>query len=1494
MSGRFPGAKNIEDFWQNLCDGVESIHVYSPEELAEAGVDPAVHHHRNYVNVGSILEDIDLFDASFFGLSPREAESMDPQQRLFMECAWHALEDAGYDPDQYKGNIGVFAGSAMSTYFQQLLKNPEFVARMGFLQVLVGNDKDYLTTHASYKLNLRGPSISIQSTCATSLVAICMACQNLLSRQSDMALAGGVCVRVPHKTGYYHEPGGIFSPDGHCRVFDAKAQGMIFGNGVGLVVLKRLADALADGDCIHAIVKAAALNNDGSSKASYAAPGLAGQAAVIKRAYAEAGIQPATIGYIEAHGTGTVMGDPVEIAGLTQAFCASTQKKGYCAIGSVKTNFGHLDHAAGIAGFFKTVLSLKHKMLPPSLHFETPNPAIDFAQTPFYVNSRLSEWKQQPWPRRAGVSAFGIGGTNAHVVLEEAPPCSILPNSHSSYLLVLSARTKTALDTATENLAKHLRQHPGQNLADIAYTYQVGRRAFAYRRMLVCQAMDDALAALEGLEPKRVTTERNGTRNRPVIFMFSGQGSQYPNMGADLYRAEPVFREQVDRCSELLSPILGLDLRHAIYPHAGQTGTADMLRQTRITQPALFVVEFALASLWMDWGVQPHTMIGHSVGEFVAACLAGVFSVEDALKLVAERGRLMQSLPSGSMLAVPLPEAEVLPLLQGKVCLAAVNDRSMCVVAGHTDRIEQLVAQLGADGIECRHLHTSHAFHSAMMDPIIEPFAEVVRKIDLKPPKLHFVSSVTGTWITQDQATNPDYWARHVREPVRFADGLDTVFDEEGCILLEVGPGMALSTFARRHPKKSTEQRVFSSLRHPQESQKDTDFILNTLGRLWLLFVQIDWSQFHRHERHFRMSLPTYPFERQRYWVEPANEAASVRARSSIKKPDITDWFYAPSWKRGFACELEDSLLGQQRLCWLIFEDACGVGANLVHRLEQKEQTVLTVKPGTEFARIGVHLYSLDPQRPEHYDTLLADIVAQGQIPDKIVHMWSITGKELRLPEIELFQVCQELGFYSLLWLTQALAKNRVMTPVDIGVVSNGMHLVNGDEQICPAKATILGACKSIPQEYLNLRCKSIDIAISPRAQRRNAGLSDHLIGELVGRSRDAVVAYRGGQRWLQSFEPAQLKGSVECPRLLREQGVYLITGGLGNIGLALAEELARTARARLVLTGRSEFPAPESWEQWLESHPADDRVSGRIRRLQAIEKLGAQILVCDADVSDEAEMRHLVERIYAHFGDLNGVIYGAGTLVAESFFGIDQATRHLCDLHFQPKVKGLLVLEKALYGKPLDFWFLLSSLSAILAGLGFTAYSAANNFQDALAFARSSHRGTPWISVNWDAWELQENWALAAMLPTEGTETFRRILSQASLRQVAVSISDLPARIDLWINPEMADETQGADESATLHERPELENEYVAPRTEMEQKLAKIWQDTLGVAQVGMHDNFFSELGGHSLLAMLVVARVRSQFCVDLASKRFMEAPTVAELAVVLDTLIVDVNSPV
>jgi acyl transferase domain-containing protein len=1525
MAGRFPGAKNLDEFWRNLRDGVESISFFTDEELISFGVDKNQLSDPDYVKASGFLDDIEMFDAAFFGYSPREAELIDPQQRIFLECAWEALEHAGYDSESYDGLIGVFGGVGSNSYIFNIYSNTEVVSSIDGTQLTISNEKDYLATRVSYKLNLRGPSVDVQSACSTALVGVHLARQSLLHYECDMALAGGILVNA-QKSGYLYSRGGIMSPDGHCRTFDAGANGSVGGNGVGIVVLKRLEDAIADGDCIHAVIKGSALNNDGSLRAGYTAPGVEGQAEVIVRAQAIAEVDAESITFLEAHGTATALGDPIEFAACMKAFRAGTSAKNFCAIGSVKSNVGHTGEAAGIAGLLKTVLALKHKQIPPSLHFEKPNVQIDLANSPFYINTMLVPWDTEGIPRRAGVNSFGLGGTNVHVIVEEAPAVESSDESRPAQLLIISARSEAALEAQTNNLIDYLRQNPGQNLGDIAYTLQMGRSAFTHRRMLVCRDANDAIESLTARNPKRVFNSVYDKGNRPVVFMFSGLGDQYVNMARGLYLNEKVFREQVDLCSILLKPIIGLDLRETLYtedarpvspapdasaarskPVAGidlrkalrRSGqqadeAAQRLDQTFIAQPALFVIEYALARLLMEWGVGAQAMIGFSLGEYVAACLAGVFSLEDALRLVAQRAQMIQELPAGAMLAVPLSEKEARPLLGRELSLSAITGDSLCVIAGPDIAIAELESKLNETGVVCRRLRATHAFHSSMMKPIASQFTELVRSIKLNAPKIPFISNLTGRWITDEQATSPDYWAAHMCESVRFSDGVNELCKDPQRVLLEIGPGQSLGPMAMQQ-EKSAERLYCSTLRHGYDNQPDEDFLLTALGKLWLAGIKINWRNFYGDERRHRVPLPTYPFERRRYWIEPG-QALSDDARApkmAGKKADISEWFYLQSWKRSLPPKLlkPEGLLGHER-CWAVLADQSWLSSAIVAWLKEAGQDVVTVAAGERFNKNSDGDYSINIASREDYDSLLRELVSRGKAPDVFVHLWSITDSEDAVSSAELFDALQEKGYYSLLYLTQALAKRGDTAPVQIEVVSNHVHDISGDELVSPEKATMLAACVTVPQELLNISSRCIDVRLPQAEADHRARLVSHIISEIMSSSPDVAVAYRGNQRWAQSFEPVRIEPDDEAVRPLRENGVYLVTGGFGGVGLLLSEYLARTCRARVALLGRSPLPDKSEWDEWLAAHDPTDPISRKMIKIRAIESAGAEVMLVNADVASEAELRSAIDQIHERFGEINGVLHAAGIAVTGS---VSQISRVECQMGFRAKAYGLYALEKALRGREVDFCLLFSSNASILGGLGFFAYSAANIFMDAFASQRKRAGGMDWISANWDGWMLpeqkddqfaiQSSIAQLVMEPEESAEAFRRVVSLNTANHLVVSTGDLDERLNIWVKRESLRRDQRSHQSqqhAVYHPRPGLQVAYAEPRDELEQAIADMWQKLLGLERIGIDDPFF-DLGGHSLLALQFFGALRNAYQVDLPLPTIFEAPTVAEMALVV-----------
>ncbi|WP_329172273.1 SDR family NAD(P)-dependent oxidoreductase [Streptomyces sp. NBC_01477] len=1357
---RYPGAENPDEFWANLRDGVESITRFGEDELRAAGVPEELLRDPDYVRARGILGDPALFDAGFFTITPREAELMDPQQRLFLECAWEALESSGYAGDRRPAATGVFAGAYENTYRRHVLADPGTVESAGWLLTHLSGERDYLATRTSYKLDLRGPSLTVQTACSTSLVAVHLASQALLSGGCDLALAGGSTVRARQTEGYLYEPEGILSPDGFTRSFDAAARGTVSSSGVGIVVLKRLDEALRDRDTVYAVIKGTAVNNDGAAKVGFSAPSVSGQARAIRAAHLMAGIDPAAVGYVETHGSGTALGDPIEVEGLARAFRAAGGRTGSHAIGSVKSNIGHTHAASGVAGLIKTALALRNRQIPPSLHYEQPNPDIDFARLPFHVNTELTEWKTDGALRLAGVSSFGTGGTNAHAVLEEAPARPATVSRRPWQLLPLSAHTDTALETATDRLAAHLRGNGGQQLADVAYTLQAGRKVFAHRQALVCADPDDAAEALEARAPRRLLRQTAGPAGaRQVAFMFSGLGDQYPHMAKDLYASEPVFRAEIDRCAALFRPHLGVDLRTLLYPEtaapagggmdlramlargAGPSAAAAELDRTVHAQPVTFMVEWALARLWMDWGIRPQAMIGYSIGEWVAACVAGVLTLEDAVFLVARRALLIDELDGGAMLAVSLPE-EPAALLDERLSVAAVNGPALTVLAGATDAVAEVEERLAVDGVACRRLQTTHAFHSRMMEQGRAPFVELTRTVTLRAPEIPYLSNVTGTWITDSEATDPAYWARHMCETVRFSGAVTELWRTPGRIILEVGPGQAYSSLALQLLPEGAggDRMALSSLPADRTARSAARFLLTSLGRLWLAGVEPDWDRVHAGEAPGRVPLPSYPFERRRYWIDdapgPGRAQHRPQAASMAKRADVADWFSVPSWTSTapLAPVGDGELAGEPRR-WLLFTDGQGTGQRVADRLGGAGHDVTTVVAAERFEQLGDHRFAVTPDRREDYDQLLRVLGERDALPQTIVHLWTLTGESPGRPTVAHFDALQRRGFHSLLLLTQAWGAHGADAPLHLAVVSDGLRQVTDGEQVTPAKATVIGPVTVAPQEHPGLTAQSIDLGTGPAAQ--GAAAADRLLTELVRRPADPVVAHRGRGRWTPGWEPVRVEQPERPPVRIRDRGVYLITGGLGGMGLALAEHLARTARVRLVLVGRSPLPPRQGWADLLAAQPEEDETAARIRKVLALEELGAEVLVLAADVADEDRMRAAVAEATGRFGAVHGVIHAAGVPGA----GVMQLKRpEAATAVLTPKTHGVLVLDalmdSVLDAAALDFVLLCSSTIALSGGLGQVDYCAANAFLDAYAHHRSAAGGPYTVSVNWDAWQ--------------------------------------------------------------------------------------------------------------------------------------------------------------
>ena len=1549
LACRFPGASNPAAFWKLLREGREAVEELSDDQLLEAGVSREQLGREGFVKKSVLLDGIDRFDAGYFGYSPREAIAMDPQHRLFLECAVEALESAGCNPEDEATNrtVGVYAGAGLESYMlYQLGLGGGAVDPAEVYQLSVGNLKDFLASRVAYALDLRGPAVAVQTACSTSLVAVHLACQSLLSGEIDVALAGGSSLEIPQAQGYRYQPGMIFSPDGHCRPFDAAAQGTVRGSGTGIVVLKRLAEAVADGDSIRAILRGSAVNNDGRQKVGYTAPSVECQAAVIAEALEMAEATPESISYVEAHGTGTELGDPIEMEALSLAL-GSQERRGACAVGSVKSNLGHLDTAAGVAGLIKTVLALEHRELPASLGFEQPNPKIDFSRGPFAVNHRLQPWPAENGPRRAGVSSFGIGGTNAHLVLEEAPPRSPGGASRPHQLLLLSAQGEEPLFQAAVELADHLESRPEIPLADAAFTLQRGRRSLGHRMAVVAEGREEAISLLRGEEPEVQWIGTAPGSEPSVAFLFPGQGSQHLGMAASLYRNEEGFRRRLDHCAEILRVPMGIDLRELLgfsdpsSDHLPAEGSSlaqakERLTATRFAQPALFAVEYSLAGLWSDWGLKPDAYLGHSIGEWVAACLAGVFTLEDALALVAERGRLMGEMSAGAMLSVSLPAEEVEDLLAGRghqpsfspdlaaaletLEVAVINGPRSTVVSGPRQAVVQLEKSFKEEGIPCRLLATSHAFHSAMMEPAVVAFEKAVAQRPRSTPRLPFLSNVSGDWIRSEEAVDASYWAAQLRQPVRFAAAVGRLLEDPSRLLLEVGPGQALTTLARRQEAFSTAHRALASLPAAKSREDDSRFLLTTLGRLWLSGIKPQWQHFYGAEERRRQVLPTYPFQSQRYWAEPAVAAPQPSPESdsiatAAQRRELKDWFYLPYWQPSVAPPRPAPAAGEK---WLLFEDQEGLGEEMARQLRNYGAEVVSVVPGSEFQQISPDLFHLRPGSSVDLESLFQAVEGAGRLPRRVVHLGSVTsvtnGESVSSVDLE-------LGFYSLLGLGQAIGRRTFEQPIRLTVVTTGAQRVTFGDAPLPARAAIHGPARVLPQESPALTCRSVDITL-PKAGPALERLARRLLAEEPSDGLEPPVAYRGESRWEQtaravslpelphgiaspearseeaSSSPTTVTPQLESDLLLRRRGVYLITGGFGGLGRVFALELARRWQARLVLTGRR-VPEAESWRE--------------------LEEAGAEVMATTADVADVAAMTEVVRSARQRFGRLDGVIHAAGVAgdgVAQRKTVEDAAAV------LAPKVLGGPALEAALGAGELDFLLLFSSLAAPLGGFGQVDYSAANNALDAFAEGfHCRHPGTLCCSIAWGAWKDQgmaaradsrlgglrqeaaseegsdQGLRAAGIDGQEGIDAFYRVLANRSAPRILVSPQDFQALTQAYgrstdaeellrqAQNALADQLQDSGEPRRAHPRPPLQNRFVKPEGELERTLAQIWQGQLAIEGIGSLDNFF-ELGGTSLVGIQVVAEIKRQLGVEVPAASLYEGPSIKGLARVIERL--------
>ncbi|MDF1756883.1 MAG: amino acid adenylation domain-containing protein [Legionellaceae bacterium] len=1489
MASKFPGSDNTNEFWQSIINKEESISFFTKAQLNDAGINQDLINNQDYVPARGILSDVDKFDAAFFGYTPYEASLMDPQHKVFLEQAWTALEDAGYVAETFPGSIGVFAGMNDSSYLQNnILKNKKVQADFDLQQIMLATSPHYLATKVSYTMGLTGPSLSVNTACSTGLVSIAMASENLKNFSCDMALAGAINIVTPQKSGYLYREMGIFSPSGHCNVFDKGAEGTVLSNGCGVVVLKRLSDALKDNDNILAVIRGWATNNDGSAKAGFTAPSINGQVRCIDKAITSANILPTDIEYIETHGTGTLLGDPIEISALTKGYQYDVYKRAnYCAIGSVKSNIGHTDTASGIAGFIKATIALDKKTLPPNINFTETSPQIDFTKTPYFVNTTTQPWQTKHKLRTAAVHSLGFGGTNAHVIIQEAPEIQS-SKSKSANVLILSAKTSSSLSNLTAKIHDYLLtirniDNNEHIIADSTYTLQIGRKHFNWR-MAIPYSNIDQLITILGCE-KQISLHISPPKEqtiKQIIFGFTGQGSQYTNMAYDLYREHQLFKEIVDECCEKIKDDLQLDLRDILFTNKqNQYDNNKQIRQTKYSQPTLFIIEYALTKLLSSFGIKPTAMIGHSVGEYVAATIAGVFSLNDALKLIVARAKLMDLTKPGTMLAVPMSREAIIPLLTKTVDLAVHNAPNLCVIAGPKQDINKLELilneKLKESGLSCQHLHTSHAFHSQAMDDILSEFLEVTTKIKCNLPSTPYISNLTGRWITESDLKDKKYWLKHLRNTVLFSDGVQQLNLSKDDIFIEVGPGITLNQVIKQQIKQPAI--LMHTLPHSGNYQHNSsETFMSTIGKLWQSGIEISWSSLYTNEIRKRISLPTYAFDKKTHWISAGNKS-NLSKSSNFKKNAL----YCPTWERKEKLPFNQKEDPATITSWLLFDD----DLVFVPKLNSTHESVYTISSGPTFRQTSEFTFTINPKNKDDYLKLLTTI----NLPfDKvtILHTWldNSINRELNNEQV------LAKGPYCLLFLAQAFSEAYPNKSIHGLILTNEIYNVFGIESVNPYKSAILGPCKVIPQEYSNICLKLIDI-------EKGSTYCPILINRILSEANTVShadfkreIAYRGNYQWERKLLDCTDNLQINTDNRLKKAGVYIITGGLGGIGLSLAKYLAKNYQANLILITRKNILAQNKWQDYLKNDENKKNEDySKINKLLSIKNTASSLTIFESEIEDGAKLNLTIQSVKSRFGHINGVIHAAGVPgrgVAQ-LKTIEEYERVL-----SPKLYGTENLIDSLKSEPLDFIIFMSSITAITGFPGQIDYCSANRILDAYIDAPSRFKYPVFCqTMNWQAWrdvgmaansktlliELNET---NSTDPEDGCFLFEKIINSNN-NQVIISNEDL--------NLYTANQLNAVTKSKNIKQ--EIIDEDNC-QSHITKTLLDLWRDILGISQISLDDDFY-ELGGHSLLAISLLSKIRSRFAINIPSTILFKVRTIRALTKVIQSYKeeIDDNSP-
>ena len=1442
MDCRMPGADNVREFWENIVNGKDSISFFTNEEMEESGIDKALYSRENYVKAKGIINHCDRFDNRFFNYTPEEVLLMDPQLRVIHECVYHGLEDAGYLSYQYKGEVGVFLGNFTNYSWLSTLSSG---CDNAVQKLLLGslNDINNFSSRVAYNLNLRGPAISVETACSTSLVAVHLACQSLLAGDCDMAVAGGVSITVPIKEGYLYEEGMIYSEEGHCHAFSKDADGSVFSDGAGVVVLKTLENAIRDNDNIYAVIKGSSINNDGSDKAGFSAPSVNGEARAVRSAMYAAQVSPEDIGYIETHGTATQIGDPIEIEALTKAF--HTTKRNYCALGSVKTNIGHTNNAAGVAGIIKAALALKNKLIPASLHFSEPNDKIDFENSPFYVNTEAKEWKYSGKCRTAGVSAFGIGGTNAHVILEEAPEFTVEDEIDDVNCILLSAKSKKSLEAMTEQLERYIETSDDASIQDIAYTLNRRNGDYKFRGFFLGNTTDKKGDFLK--KGKHRASGHIANENNKLVFVFPGQGSEYKDMMYDLYLKHSVFKENADKCAKILEELTEINFIDVLY-------SDEQYRSSEI-QILIFVVEYALAKTLDFYGIAPDILLGYSFGEYVAACLSGVFTLRDALYIIVERGKLMKKLKGTSMLSVPLNENKIKEYLSEKLHLSIINEEA-CTVSGINEDLEEFENKLRDMKMICSKV-PSAASHCALMRCIEDDFRRVLGKVDLGKCSKNYISGIFAGEVDARQLASADYWINHMLNPVRFSDSIKTVLDEYGpCTFVEVGPGMNVTALIKRFSFCSDERiSAVNMTRNKNTIQDDYEYLLNKICLLWSIGHDINKKVLLWKNRKNYVNLPLYPFKGEKFKIAKRQHSRDkTAALSNVKKP-LNLCLYSMNWKKQRFIDCVE----RSEDTYIIFCDSMGCGEIAAQKIGS-EKKVYLVRKGDEFTKCGDGEYVIDSASESDYELLVRDISEPKTVYNVLNFMCldNIGDRENKL----------ENSFFGLLYFVKSFQKENLNKENSLKICSLAAdcYSIKGTENIDPYNSGVIGLGVVISQEYPAVKTKCVELETKKFGVEKIASL----MLEEASVYDEKIVAYRRNSRYFPSAEqmyaPNSYRGSA-----VKDGDTVLIIGGMGNVGLSLAQGISSMKKVNFVLTSTHELA--------LNNGSISSEKEGYISE---IERNGSTVMVKKCNVKED--LSSVLDSVISTLGKINTVIFAAGVISSETFALIENTTKEMCNMQFDVKIRGLESFAETIKKYNVDNCILTSSVSGILGGIGHSAYSVSNLFMDFFAKLQNKNSNTRWTSVAWDFWQFNTNRKESyvgtaakklALSRDEGMRLVPMIFGLLDEEQIIISTGDLMKRYDDWVNiaadKELNDEVE--------YKRPELSNRYTAPTNETEEKIVEIWEKILGYKGIGIEDNFF-ELGGDSLKEVEFSIQLKKQMNLEISLADFFNHPFIKDIA--------------